>query len=653
MNKRVLRTIPYKNAGRNIISQAKRINYIKHYIKAETKIIDRKITLIIYVYDRNDLINNIEKPIFQVFITKNDYITRDLRNDNIKWLTGRLESLIEMYSVACGDIYTENVLNKYFSNLKYKSNGPLSSIIIFQYQILNKRLKIKHNKIKKRIDNKMKEVPKLPKDFLNWIDKEALVNSRYIYYTYSRKKYVDGYCTYCHNNVKVTNPKHRKEGICPVCGCKITFLAIGKAKKVFDIGYVAILQKTKYGFVERCFLVNKGYYTDFRNPDIKIFELTRNFYEGKKVYHYEYRNFKNTGEHRWCEGFINWYLQNTVLYSKNIDIVLKDTVYKYSAMKMFAQRYEGAICNTYMYLRYYLKYPFIEYIVKAGLYNIAYNYIYSHGYGTALNSNGKTLKDILRVPKEYIKYLKDIDGTNIELYILQKALENGVYFKSGKELREFNEKYNTSYSNIAVKVLEFAQYSTIYKVEKYIEKNMIKYKSVSNFLLDWNDYIKNAKELGYDIKSKSILYPNDFKKAHDRVAELIRNKKDAEQRERYRKADIAIQKMYLEYNDKYYWSNGKYTVIVPKNIDEIQKEGSIQNHCVGGYALKVANKECVILFLRKAEEINKAFYTIELKNDKLIQCRGYSNKEMTDDIKNVVKSFITFINKKNTLKYAV
>ena len=32
MNKRVLRTIPYKNAGRNIISKAKRISYIKHYI---------------------------------------------------------------------------------------------------------------------------------------------------------------------------------------------------------------------------------------------------------------------------------------------------------------------------------------------------------------------------------------------------------------------------------------------------------------------------------------------------------------------------------------------------------------------------------------------------------------------------------------------
>lgn len=69
--------------------------------------------------------------------------------------------------------------------------------------------------------------------------------------------------------------------------------------------------------------------------------------------------------------------------------------------------------------------------------------------------------------------------------------------------------------------------------------------------------------------------------------------------------------------------------------------------------MKVANKECVILFLRKTEEIDKAFYTIELKNDKLIQCRGYSNKEMNYDIKNVVKSYISFINKKNIIKYAV
>ena len=62
-------------------------------------------------------------------------------------------------------------------------------------------------------------------------------------------------------------------------------------------------------------------------------------------------------------------------------------------------------------------------------------------------------------------------------------------------------------------------------------------------------------------------------------------------------------------------------------------------HCVGSYVERVANGKCVILFVRKSNDINKPFVTMEyaVRDNSIIQIKAFANgkadKEVLDFIK--------------------
>ena len=129
----------------------------------------------------------------------------------------------------------------------------------------------------------MQDIKQLPKDFMYWVDKEGMTDSRYIYYRYSNRKCMDGYCTQCEQEIKVSGVKHRSIGCCPNCGTMVTFLAEGRAKRIADWDTVAYFQKTKKGFVVRYFDVYKRYWEEYRNPTIRLLEFKHDFYEENEV----------------------------------------------------------------------------------------------------------------------------------------------------------------------------------------------------------------------------------------------------------------------------------------------------------------------------------------------------------------------------------
>lgn len=71
------------------------------------------------------------------------------------------------------------------------------------------------------------------------------------------EKYMDGYCTHCHQAVKVHKVRHRAEGRCPKCGVKVVFLAEGKAKHILTMGRLLISRNTERvsGSIFRCFQI--------------------------------------------------------------------------------------------------------------------------------------------------------------------------------------------------------------------------------------------------------------------------------------------------------------------------------------------------------------------------------------------------------------
>lgn len=63
------------------------------------------------------------------------------------------------------------------------------------------------------------------------------------------------------------------------------------------------------------------------------------------------------------------------------------------------------------------------------------------------------------------------------------------------------------------------------------------------------------------------------------------------------------------------------------------------HHCVGNYIPQVADGSTVILFIRRKSAPDKPYVTVEVKNDKVVQIRGFDNRVPESDVVDFVEQF--------------
>lgn len=638
MNKRALEKVPVEQARQLWIHLSNRCN--ANWFVSASKIDTSSFKgIVMYFYLRERLKDKNPKAMFRVFMEKNDYITQDLEEN--KWRISSLHNLDWSWehNSFCVDTKSEKAI-KQFLGKKLDYENMFEGIAKYQSKVMAARLEKKHKVIKDRIDKKMKTVPKLPKDFNEWADEIALYKSRYIYYQYKSTKKLQGYCTHCKQNVIIDTtlqkPRHNKEGVCPNCKSPIIFKAAGKSKNVFDEAKAAVIQKTGDGIVLRYFSIYKRYSEDYRKPILRYFEDYRDFYEHGKIQYYVYKRFKMTNEVRWCENPPAWGYSDVTLYERNLDNALKGTRWEYSAIKQYATVQPGYIFNVDGYLRRYYKLPALEYMVKLGLNKIVKSLIsynpwvsYNADIKKTLNTSGHTFQQVLKVGKEYLPVLQRMDATIPELQVIQCAQANNVLI-TDEQIRYIAQEFHPIED-----FFELTRFGAVNKLIKYIQKQAVRYHSRLNSVMqDWNDYIENCKVLGYNLKSEFIVYPKNLKERHDLAYNLVKKKAN----ELY---DKAIREMYEEVKEKFSWDSEEFAIIVPRNAFEICHEGEKLHHCVGTYVERVAKGKTNIVFLRKKEQIEKPFYTLEIRNGVIVQSRGFDDVDPTDDVKKAIDRFKT------------
>lgn len=93
-----------------------------------------------------------------------------------------------------------------------------------------------------------------------------------------------------------------------------------------------------------------------------------------------------------------------------------------------------------------------------------------------------------------------------------------------------------------------------------------------------------------------------------------------------------------------------YAMILPKDAQDLIREGKIMRHCVATYVDRVIREECLIFFLRKTNDIDTPFVTIEVDPDtntiRQVKCKANSKLK---DIK--AEKFIRKWCKKNNIKW--
>lgn len=319
-------------------------------------------------------------------------------------------------------------------------------------------------------------------------------------------------------------------------------------------------------------------------------------------------------------GLWNYYklpkYQKTVTHTSIISGKGKDL--RHANMNMLRLGYKN-LDDPYgiiKYIHFFLKYQSVELLEKAGFNKVVAERLQRGT--TAVNWRATDLRKILKLNNGEIKDFRAAGGEVWMLEIYQYTRKKGQHipFETAKKLTEWNMKE---------KLDEVCKYTKIEKVLKYLDGQQ------DMRLGDYVDYLKECNKLGYDMKNKKVLYPENLQDAHKATSFAVEAAKDNLKQKDF---EEGIKKAY----GKPEFTDGNLLIRPAASINELCKESKALSHCVRTYTDRVCAGKCAILFIRKVSEPDLPYYTLELSpNGNIVQCRGDHNCDMTEEVKVFVK----------------
>ena len=126
---------------------------------------------------------------------------------------------------------------------------------------------------------------------------------------------------------------------------------------------------------------------------------------------------------------------------------------------------------------------------------------------------------------------------------------------------------------------------------------------------------------------------SDVVRAHNAIDELRRAQEaerramwDMEYAERLKKEEEKRIKV-DEKRKEYEYEDDSYVIRLPKDSNEIIREGNMQHICIGGYTTRHAYGQTNLFFLRRKSDPEAPFYAIEMDSTKrIVQIHGFGNR---------------------------
>ena len=328
------------------------------------------------------------------------------------------------------------------------------------------------------------------------------------------------------------------------------------------------------------------------------------------------------------------------LYDSDINIFGLDAfqnMYPYSGIEAFnAPEYMEILpykeLYDFAYCRLYQEYPQVEQLCKAGFARFIYQYLYSEIFSgetdlsftcfdllfqqgndvaeitNLKNSQWQTLlkyTDSFRTWGRYSKFIRDneIDGKKLERLL---KLE---YRKSDCSSLDMISEILYSYGHL------YTLDSLLRYMESIESKQGLEPWLALNLLRDY-----------LDMCSQAHVIPNVCSDNLERDHALIQN---GDNEEIIRESRKPFTERYCQLK-KYAYSDEYLQVIVPEKPEDLINEGRNNHNCVGSYISRHANGACSVFFIRKKEDIEKSYITLELSNDHYVKQAFYSCNRPVD-----------------------
>lgn len=606
------------------------------------------------LFTRRDLASGRTAPRFRIFLDRErqDFISWDMAHE--KWSSAKIDMLEtddDRYSYsyrgrnhATGA--TLNVVNGYL----YTGcmNDVETAVLDFQIKIRKTGLAQKHRFITDAIDGYMSMVPdRLPADWMKFINDRVLEHS--VFYMKEKK---EGYCTHCRLHVPVpAGVRHNMPGKCSRCGISITYRSWRKQQHTKYRTTASVLQKCTDGvhYAYRQFSVDmfteRGkYYV----PEINLCEDRRALFrlDGicsviNSLKTYEWGEFRYTGIIRWCEDGTAtnrcWYYRSerSVLYTGNIKRLLKGTGLQYIPVAGIVKSMGTERINVLKMIRDTQEgFPY-EAFWKMGLRRFVRERVRNNFESKRAQVHrlkaGKKPWELLEMTKEDMCQAVRMDAADQQMRIIQKASSVGVKLEDGQV------EWFDRYTGVSV-ILDYLNEQTPHRIIRYLrEQTGAEEESgrCGDLRRLWTDYLDMARQMGWNLRDRSVFFPQDITRAHDEAAVLYTVWKDREDAKKMRSKDDIMRRNAAEIRKAFSYSDAAYMIKVPECYIDFKHEGHAQHNCVATYYNRVIEGKCIILFIRRRQEPDKSFCTVEICNNRgrfeVAQNRTAYNKEASED----------------------
>lgn len=655
MKKQELRAMKLLIATDSMIQNAKQ-DIAQKYERYFRAAVQRKI-LKVAVFVRQELVNEKKEPLYEVYVDreKNEFSTYEPAQD--KWRTAKINML--EYGIYYMRMHEEwqsdadrKLVNAYFET--GKNLNIFQAVLDFQCEVRKEQLNKKYRSEIELIDATMKEVPELPKNFDDWVIKNCFKETLF----YQRERpyhWPKVYCTHCGEWMDAPTyegkPEHRKSIKCPKCGVNATYRSWNKQKYVEDRTDVAILQKLKdgSGYILRSFdvKIKRNHKNGWETAEYSKHENVRQRMnlQLRREDIFEYGEYKYTGVFRWCHyarrsifGY-NANFGQTLMYTPNLKQVLRDKPFSSMDLKQTFRGGERKRVDATYILGMLEDFPFLEYLQKSGLYTLEREVWRNKTQVNFFDRDAGKIHDVLKLNKQEFQRLRKIDGGKNVVLALRYEQE------TGKRLTDEMLRYIKSKEINVEKVLTITLRTNmnLQRTLNYLKRQQDELRQEFGETLQYyKDYLDMAKERGMDITDEIVCRNSRMIEYHNRYLEEKNreknNKRDCEVDKKFKN----IRKDYEKNMKHFAYETKEYVFMVPKKASDITQEGRLQHHCVGAsdtYMRKMNEGNTYILFLRKEENVELPYYTLEVKWDgEIIQFyAAYDRKPNKENIERILK----------------
>lgn len=611
----------------------------------------------------------LDKPVIRIAMTQKDFVNyvpdESPCRDMPRWGRTQYKKFLhyDSFKLPCSgykdwettaDQETADIIHKFAHGKNDKTHTDWNSDIKYiQWEITMYKNEKSEERRYARIEKKMAEVPEVTEGFKKWAWK-IVENHVMFMLPFRKKKTTAATCSACQSRHEYKHGEIRPKQIitCPTCGAQCVVKRVNYEKNP-DRGYwvsqeVLLFQKIGEEFCERHFKAE--YMVSLSGERTILFEIGRIFYpcgsydsdwkgdkhgeiiKKRKTFYnkYNYYTHKEFWDDKNLPGLPNIVLCSGPVYPRTINKkMFEGTKYQYCAMELVKKE------NGFMPITYLEKFDAapqnVEMMVKMGLHRLVLE-IYDFGF----KESGKPWEK-LGITKKQLNRLRNINGGLIALKWLQYEEGNGITVDD--ETLKYYEK-----ERIIPDDIDFiADRMSGRKIMNYIirQRRQLKLKS-KDILILWRDYLSMAVYMKMDVRQELIFKPKDVKQAHDDMVKLCGGADVAK-----RAGEIALK--YPDVDDilksiksKYEYRDEQYAVIVPEKIESIIYEGRKLGHCLDKsdiYFDRIQRRESFIVFLRKTEDIEKPYYTLEIEPDGTTRQKRTTGDRQDKDFQEAV-SFI-------------